>query len=370
MTIVIEQVSFWPRFFAVYISVSYLLLCVISGIQLVRTVLHGHKIQSFRFGFLSLCFLWTLLRVVFYFFDNLDDWPAWLTTVLFYLPNACQVATFSMLILFYAKLVNEHRWREQRPFYTITAYVVNGVMMVLIGVYAGLASGSEVDDQAQQTYDTIYFVSQALFFGSLVVLAMYYIRKLVLSRQSHLQVGLSRAELLTTAVVFLIFFTRCVFDLLAAFNIDIFVHKISEVQADNGRRVKLLHTSTFFLVFIWEIVPTLMVLIFFRKMPPTRNSWWAAIEEFCGLRKRCRCCYSAVSSPEPSDQDPLPSYHGDMIDEAMFTPTQQPAAHGLPPDDDLKDPAADSLFNDNMRYDSEGWKKTASYRQFGAESPF
>lgn len=35
----------------------------------------------------------------------------WLSTIIYFLPSACQIATFSLLILFYAKLVHRHYWR-------------------------------------------------------------------------------------------------------------------------------------------------------------------------------------------------------------------------------------------------------------------
>ncbi len=121
-----------------------------------------------------------------------------------------------------------------------------------------------------------------------------------------------------TVVVFTIFLTRCVVDALAAFNSDPFMHQLTELTTTNNQHIKLMSHSTFALVFLWEIIPTLMVpppapppplrcclcaerrcalvwcalcavrcalcavrcvqvIIYFRKMPPTRNSL-------------CECC--------------------------------------------------------------------------------
>jgi len=276
-----SEIVFWPRFFAKFIAVCYAILCVMSAIQLLRTICYQHKIMSFRFGFLLVCFIWTSLRMVFWFFVRLSEWPIWVSTTIYFLPGACQVATFSLLILFYAKLVHRHHWKGLKTFFTTFCIFSNLVMIVLTFMFCGLlhrmhpisgesqqgAADSDERIQAAAVLTKLYYVCSSLFFGTLSLMAVYYIRKL--SKVRALQQGSSREELLVTSLAFMIFLTRCVFDFMASFDSmgQYFRHQIVENPLDH---VKQMEGSTFFLVFLWEICPTLMVITYFHHIPPTQ----------------------------------------------------------------------------------------------------
>lgn len=77
-----------------------------------------------------------------------------------------------------------------------------------------------------------YFISSAVFFGVLVVLAGYYIHQLhtLRGRASQARAGTSKREVAVTSLVFLIFLSRCIFDMLGAFDQEggIFRHNIAE----------------------------------------------------------------------------------------------------------------------------------------------
>lgn len=60
------SLPFWPNVFAKFMAACYLVLMVLAGVQLLRTVMHRHKTMSFRFGFLLVCWAWTALRVLFW----------------------------------------------------------------------------------------------------------------------------------------------------------------------------------------------------------------------------------------------------------------------------------------------------------------
>eukprot|EP00455_Lapot_gusevi_P014986 TRINITY_DN17551_c0_g1_i1.p2 TRINITY_DN17551_c0_g1~~TRINITY_DN17551_c0_g1_i1.p2 ORF type:complete len:113 (-),score=12.86 TRINITY_DN17551_c0_g1_i1:69-407(-) len=101
-------------FLASFISIMYVLMFVLVSFQLVRIVVFRHKLYSFQVGFLVLCFIWLACRVVFWFFLDIDGNAAWLVTLVYLFPSVCQIATFSLLILFYAKLVHRHRWAQYK----------------------------------------------------------------------------------------------------------------------------------------------------------------------------------------------------------------------------------------------------------------
>lgn len=48
--------------FARILSVCYVALLVASALQLILTVIRRNDLLSFRFGFISLAFLWSFLR--------------------------------------------------------------------------------------------------------------------------------------------------------------------------------------------------------------------------------------------------------------------------------------------------------------------
>jgi hypothetical protein len=68
-------------------ATCYLVLCVFAGVQLLRTVIHRHKTRSFRFGFLLVCWLWTALRVFFWFILKLSKSPTWFWHLIYQLPS-------------------------------------------------------------------------------------------------------------------------------------------------------------------------------------------------------------------------------------------------------------------------------------------
>ena len=76
--------------YAQILSACYLTLSILSAIQLFRTIVHRHKIRSFRFGFLLVCFLWTMLRVV-WFMVEMSNWPRWMAGVTYFLPSHKQI---------------------------------------------------------------------------------------------------------------------------------------------------------------------------------------------------------------------------------------------------------------------------------------
>jgi hypothetical protein len=264
--------------YAKVLSACYLTLFVFAFIQLGRTIVHRHKIKSFRFGFLLVCWMWTWLRVVWFLFES-AAWPRWLSGLIYFLPNACQIATFSLLILFYAKLVHRHRWRFLRLRFLGFCILSNTAMVFLTLTFSILMDRvqktEDEDPTSQDAHDVkefvykMYFISSAVFFGVLVILAAIYIRKLRAAPGST--AGTSKQEVILTSLIFLIFLSRCIWDVLAAFDSDstVFRHQISE---STNSHWKLMNLATFLSLFIWEVAPTLMVIVYFRNIPSTSDS--------------------------------------------------------------------------------------------------
>jgi hypothetical protein len=291
---------FWPNVFAKTMSSCYLILCILAGVQLMRTIVHRHKTRSFRFGFLLLCWIWTALRVLFWFAVTLSTWPTWLWHLIYSLPSsvhihtsnnkkndiqiqifpfvvfpilthvmylcvswllccsdACQVGTFSLLILFYAKLVHRHRWRALRVRFLSFCILSNTAMVFLTIAFSvvmekvqdaqdGDPSNEDAAD-VSEFVNKMYFLSCALFFGVLVVLAAFYIHKLRTARRST--AGTSKQEVAVTCIVFAIFLSRCIWDTLAAFDASSSLFRLGLCETPDSH-VKLMATETFVLLFV------------------------------------------------------------------------------------------------------------------------
>jgi len=279
-----------PQVLTKTMASCYLVLCVLAGVQLLRTVVHRHKKRSFRFGFLMLCWIWTALRVVFWFALRMTR-PSWPWRLIYSLPSqcaawttwrnvhclwlarvethvhivcgmtccldACQVGTFSLLILFYAKLVHRHRWRALRVRFLSFCILSNTAMVFLTVAYSVIMERVERAQHADPSNEDaaivsdnvykMYYLACALFFGVLVILAAFYIHKLRTARRST--AGTSRQEVAVTIVVFTIFLSRCIWDALAGFDEKDSLFRLSFCERTDTH-VKLMAPETFVLLFV------------------------------------------------------------------------------------------------------------------------
>ena len=65
----------------VVLNILNSLFCLLVVVQLLRIIIYRHNVVSFQGGFLSLSFLWSALRLLFWF-SNTIDWPEWYNFVL------------------------------------------------------------------------------------------------------------------------------------------------------------------------------------------------------------------------------------------------------------------------------------------------
>lgn len=190
------------------------------------------------------CFCCALFIFFFYFLFLLFAF-------FYFFLDACQICTFSLLILFYAKLVHRHRWRFLRFRFLGFCILSNTAMVFLTLTFSILMDRvqrtqnqdptSEEARNVKEFVYKMYFISSAVFFGVLVVLAAFYIHKLRTARGST--AGTSKQEVAVTSMIFLIFLSRCIWDLMAAFDSEstLFRHQIWETQ---NTHVKLMNAAT------------------------------------------------------------------------------------------------------------------------------
>ncbi|KAF0971780.1 hypothetical protein FDP41_010003 [Naegleria fowleri] len=78
------------------------LVCLYILLQIGLTFYHKHRVPSFHFGFLVLCCIWMILRTV-YYFSVIDNCGVFF---LYYIPICVEFAVFSLLGVFFFKLLN------------------------------------------------------------------------------------------------------------------------------------------------------------------------------------------------------------------------------------------------------------------------
>jgi hypothetical protein len=91
------------------VGYSVVLLLVLH--QLMRGFIFRHSLWSFQFGFLGLCAVWLAFRVA-WFSMNFDSHSGLLITGIILAPNVCQITTFSLLVLYFARLYHRRAWAE------------------------------------------------------------------------------------------------------------------------------------------------------------------------------------------------------------------------------------------------------------------
>ena len=95
------------------ITLAVLCALIMVGVlhQMYLIVRRGHNFYSLQTGVLGLCVLWLPLRVVFWVKVQAgSEWNMYIMMIFYSLPTCLQFTTFSLLALFYAKVVNWRQW--------------------------------------------------------------------------------------------------------------------------------------------------------------------------------------------------------------------------------------------------------------------
>jgi len=98
---------------AIALALLYSILSLSSLVQVSRIIFNGHNLGSFQAIFLFLVFLWMTLRAFFFAADF--DLPNIVVVLILWLPYTLQFTTFSLILVFYAKLFYQQDWPANRP---------------------------------------------------------------------------------------------------------------------------------------------------------------------------------------------------------------------------------------------------------------
>lgn len=241
----------------IILSVLYSLLLIYLTVQLFTMIQERHKKSSFKFGFNILCFAWNLLRVLFWVMLATDvSVPPFWSYFMWWLPHSVMYATFSLLALFFAKLVTpDLRWRTKWRRRLVLLFVVT-TCLDAAGTVIWIVMASHGDDASTNTAtNDESLMTGSVFFVLSIVFLLFGCKLFGMhpQRLNRLFVLKPKRAALTNWLLFLIFTSRSIFDYLTSFN-------VVDVQISfNGEKA----TTTVILVgsFVaWELLPTVVLL--------------------------------------------------------------------------------------------------------------
>lgn len=274
-----------------YISL-YGILFLIIYLQLWMIWYYRHKRLSHQTVFLFLCLLWTGLRTTlfsFYFKDCLlaNKLPIGLSWLLYSFPVCLQYVTLCLLVLFFAQVVFKARARYEPSRYKQPLRI--GVCLsVVIFLATNISSAILVKNQAQTKHSVpIEYliirvsINDTLFLIAAILLSfcIYKMSKMSASSVVLEAKGTTLCQALATSIITILLFTsRVVYNFLVICphvqdKLPSFGYGWVNVsdQADIHELDKgYAYVSFGIVLFVWEFLPTFIIVIFFRvRKPPT-----------------------------------------------------------------------------------------------------
>ncbi|XP_060895356.1 G protein-coupled receptor 137Ba [Labrus mixtus] len=271
-------------------TVFYSVLFIFVYAQLWLVLRYRHKRLSYQTVFLSLCLLWSALRTLLFSFyfrnfvtaNTLAPFPFWL---LYCLPVCLQFFTLSLMNLYFAQVVFKAKskyapelLRYRLPLYLVFLFL-SLLFLVVNLVCALLVKTSSADVHAivlvRVTINDTLFVLCAI---SLSV-CLYKIAKMSLANIYLESKGTSVCQVTAIGVtVILLYASRACYNLLVlalanksinSFDYDWYnVSDQADLQSTLGDAGYIVFGVV---LFVWELLPTSLVVFFFRVRQPNQD---------------------------------------------------------------------------------------------------
>mmetsp|Transcript_23390 Transcript_23390/g.37576 ORF Transcript_23390/g.37576 Transcript_23390/m.37576 type:complete len:418 (+) Transcript_23390:181-1434(+) len=273
---------------AIALALLYSILSLSSLVQVSRIIFNGHNLGSFQAIFLFLVFLWMTLRAFFFAADF--DLPNIVVVLILWLPYTLQFTTFSLILVFYAKLFYQQDWPANRPVIWGLFSVANCFAFGLtLGVIAKSCSKECDPDEAE---DNLFSRTIGIAYLLLTVIYSYFGVALVSHSRSR-KILLPNIQgpcklAVVTALAWTTFLTRGIYDIMKTYGFFV-------LNIVYSPRLEIDFPS-FILYFCWEILPTFIILYYFRNIPSSRESrrWFKAVQrrmcKILSIVAQCCCC--------------------------------------------------------------------------------
>jgi len=273
--------------YSLTLACTYSLLAMISSFQLGKIIFNRHNLASFHVLFVSLSFLWTTNRAVFFCTDV--EWTAKSFFAMLWIADDLELTTYVLLLVFYIYWIQDEDASsstpsaETRRVRLVVNVVYGGVVFCMFtktivmiawchGESCKIPSGGK-DSLFEHWFDTfllIWYTGLFLLYSWIFVMVQGRLcrqrskddEREQFSRHGTYENRMVGVRLMMTFWV--IFATHMVYSCVkkvGLWNI--------EISVDSNSRKKKIKISMFLLLILWEIVPTSLVLWVFRSIPST-----------------------------------------------------------------------------------------------------
>jgi len=162
MSIVVVARSFTFPLFFLYVGTFF-----IACFQILRLIWNRHKIIGWQSSFLFQVALWSIFRAFFFLFiDPLNQIDApWFPAALYWFPVDIEFSTFSLLVLYYARLSGKGEGKRKRRM-EIMVYISVNVVFFIITLVAIVVTllGSKDDLLGSTSWENRMWNILSLFF--------------------------------------------------------------------------------------------------------------------------------------------------------------------------------------------------------------
>ncbi|XP_043930268.1 integral membrane protein GPR137C [Protopterus annectens] len=275
----------------VYI-ILYLVLFLFVYLQLWLILHYKHKRFSYQTVFLFLCLFWAALRTTLFsfYFNNcvqanqLQPFPYWL---LYCFPVCLQFFTLCLLNLYFAQVIfkAKAKYSPELNKYKIPlrlAFLLASVLFAIVNfTCAMLVQGDVPESQLKWTVLARVLINDSLFVLCAISLAVciFKIAKMSSANVYLESKGTSVCQATTVgAAVILLFISRACYNLVVVamspedrptpFNYG--WYNVSD-QADVEKISDRAYVVFGIILFFWELLPTSLVVLFFRVRRPNQN---------------------------------------------------------------------------------------------------
>ncbi|XP_076018504.1 G protein-coupled receptor 137Ba [Genypterus blacodes] len=280
-------------------TVFYSLLFIFIYIQLWLVLRYGHKRFSYQTVFLFLCLLWSALRTVLFSFyfknfvtaNTLGPFPFWL---LYCFPVCLQFFTLSLMNLYFVQVVFKAKskyapelLRFRLPLYLLCLFIS------LVFLVVNLACALLVRLSSAEAHTIVLVrvaINDTLFVLCAISLSvcLYKIAKMSLANIYLESKGTSVCQVTVIgAIVILLYASRACYNLvvlgLSDTSINSFDYDWYNVsdQADLRSTLGGAGYIVFGVVlFVWELLPTSLVVFFFRVRQPAQDRSGSGLPAF------------------------------------------------------------------------------------------
>ena len=241
----------------------YFALLLYIGLDVYGSLRSGHKKKSFRMGFICMLGLWTLDRTIFWLIVSVVTVQSPFTQrFLFWMPLPLQAATFSFLLLYYAKIIYPTEWENGNKGFCKAVYGGSNFIVLAISTAWSLISIGPANGSVWADKVWLYFQATVFFLLSLA----YCIAAFKLTRddyQSVKQLPIRHATAVNVTIV-ICFLSRSIIDVMEGIMYDqSWRTKCCTLDYDHE---KDLHYTAVFLYVVWELIPTVVTLIFVAEV--------------------------------------------------------------------------------------------------------